>query len=154
MGMIQKPNQPRNILNKLIFPLAENVTHCWLKQNKGAQCACDLNKNVNLKDGLIFSLVDLRCLATPKGNWNSMSLKENALALLPSYNSHKKLSFWLCIWYTHCSFRNNSWPVSIKTWDNLLYTSLYALRSIGTHCPTNLTVPLGSHQETERTREW
>lgn len=68
MGMIQKPNQPRNILNKLIFPLAENVTHCWLKQNKGAQCACDLNKDVNLKDGLIFSLVDLRCLATPKGN--------------------------------------------------------------------------------------
>lgn len=25
--------------------------------------------------------------------------------------------------------------------------SLYALRSIGTLCPTNLTVPLGAHQE-------
>ena len=58
--MIQKPNQPRNILNSLIFPLAENVAHRSLKQNKGAQCACDLNENLNFKDGLTFSLVDLR----------------------------------------------------------------------------------------------
>lgn len=62
----------------------------------------DLNKNVTQRWFDIF-ISRFKMKECPKGI-EPMSLKENALALLPSHNS-QKLSF-DCIWYTHCSFRN------------------------------------------------